>query len=200
MKLSYQYRISHDRPILSDGFMWSIYLYSSGLLLWCFPVPGHHNRVGQWVTRLREIWAGWFHPVAVSRPSYLYNGNPTLEKTVFILRRGPGGFMRSIYLYSSGLLLWCFPVSGPSQYYPGAPLLTWFNFNTNVDKYLRQLQTVGQNYLSIWTVHRWIWGMDKLFHLTIYWAYDYLSMLGFKLMYIIKTDLYQATINRNKPR
>ena len=22
------------------------------------------NRVGQWVTRLREIWAGWFHPVA----------------------------------------------------------------------------------------------------------------------------------------
>ena len=23
------------------------------------------NRVGQWVTRLHEIWAGWFHPVAV---------------------------------------------------------------------------------------------------------------------------------------
>ena len=22
-------------------------------------------RVGQWVTRLHEIWAGWFHPVAV---------------------------------------------------------------------------------------------------------------------------------------
>ena len=23
------------------------------------------DRVGQWVTRLHEIWAGWFHPVAV---------------------------------------------------------------------------------------------------------------------------------------
>ena len=23
------------------------------------------NRVGQWVTRFREIWAGWFHSVAV---------------------------------------------------------------------------------------------------------------------------------------
>ena len=24
-----------------------------------------NHRVGQWVTRLHEIWAGWFHPVAV---------------------------------------------------------------------------------------------------------------------------------------
>ena len=72
-----------------------------------------------------------------------------------------------------------------------------------MDKYLRRLQTVGRNYLSMWTVYRWILKADKLFYLTIYWAYDYLSMLGFKLIYvvkIVKTDFYQATTDRNKPR
>ena len=30
--------------------------------------------------------------------------------------------------------------------------------------------------------------MDKLFHPTLYWVCDYLSMLGYKLIYVCKRD------------
>ena len=43
------------------------------------------------------------------------------------------------------------------------------------------------HYLSIpklQRLHRWNLGMDKYFHPTLYWAGDYLSMLGFKFIHI----------------
>ena len=50
---------------------------------------------------------------------------------------------------------------------------------------------MGWNYLSIPKLqrcNRWSLGMDKVFHLTLYWTYDYLSMLGFKLNHVSKRD------------
>ena len=44
-------------------------------------------------------------------------------------------------------------------------------------------------YLSIPKLHRcnrWSLGMDKLFHPTLYWACNYLSMLGLKLNHVSK--------------
>ena len=48
---------------------------------------------------------------------------------------------------------------------------------------------MGWNYLSIPKLqrcNRWILGMDKQFHLTLYQACNYLSMLGLKLNYVSK--------------
>ena len=33
-------------------------------------------------------------------------------------------------------------------------------------------------------LHHWSLGMDKWFDLTLYWAYDYLSILGLKLIHV----------------
>ena len=59
----------------------------------------------------------------------------------------------------------------------------------SMDKWLHPSQCVGWNVLSIPKIqrlHRWSLGMDKQFHPTFYQAYDYLSMLGLKLMHISK--------------
>ena len=49
---------------------------------------------------------------------------------------------------------------------------------------------MGWNYLSIPKLqrcNRWSLGMDKWFHPTLYWACDYLSMLGLKLNHVSKS-------------
>ena len=49
---------------------------------------------------------------------------------------------------------------------PPPLLLTWFNFNPSMDKWLHVLQSVGWNYLSIPKLqrcNRWSLGMDKWF-------------------------------------
>ena len=51
---------------------------------------------------------------------------------------------------------------------------------------------MGWNYLSILKLqrlHRWSLGMDKLFHPALYWACNYLSVIGLKLIHIIKETL-----------
>ena len=86
-------------------------------------------------------------------------------------------------------VLYVFPSS--TTEIPGGPLLTWFNFNPSVDKYLHPLWSVGWNYLPIpkrQQCNHWSLGMDKRFHLTLYWACDYLSMLGFRLIHVNKRD------------
>ena len=48
---------------------------------------------------------------------------------------------------------------------------------------------MGWNYLSIpklQRLHHWSLGMDKLFHPTLLWACNYLSMLGLKLNHVSK--------------
>ena len=48
---------------------------------------------------------------------------------------------------------------------------------------------MGWNYISIPKLqrcNRWSLGMDKYFHSTLYWACDYLSMLGLKLNHVSK--------------
>ena len=48
---------------------------------------------------------------------------------------------------------------------------------------------MGWNYLScpkLQRLHRWSLGMDKLFHPTLYWSCDYLSVLGLKLNHVSK--------------
>ena len=48
---------------------------------------------------------------------------------------------------------------------------------------------MGWNYLSIpklQRLHRWSLGMDKLFHPALYWACNYLSVIGLKLIHIIR--------------
>ena len=58
---------------------------------------------------------------------------------------------------------------------------SWISFNLSMDQYLHQyLWFVRLNYLSMPKLQRckrWRLGMNKLFHHTPYWAYDYLSML-----------------------
>ena len=45
------------------------------------------------------------------------------------------------------------------------------------------------HYLSIFIrLHRWSLVMDKWFNLTLYWAWDYISMLGLKLIHVRKRD------------
>ena len=34
----------------------------------------------------------------------------------------------------------------------------------------------------------WSLGMDKYFHPTLYWVWDYLSMLGIELIHVTKSD------------
>ena len=49
---------------------------------------------------------------------------------------------------------------------------------------------MGWNYLAIpklQRLYRWSLGMDKSFHLTLYWACVYLFMLGLKLAHVIKS-------------
>ena len=51
---------------------------------------------------------------------------------------------------------------------------------------------MGWNYLSIPKLQRcsrWSLGMDKLFHPTLYWVCDYLSMLGLRLNHVSKSGL-----------
>ena len=68
-------------------------------------------------------------------------------------------------------------------------LLTWIIFNPSMDIWSHVQSSVGWNYLSIPKLQRWNrWslGMDKLFHSTRYHGYNYLSMLGFKLIHVSK--------------
>ena len=51
---------------------------------------------------------------------------------------------------------------------------------------------MGWNYYSIPNLqryNRWSLGIDKQFHLTLYWACYYLSMMGLKLNHVSKTAL-----------
>ena len=73
--------------------------------------------------------------------------------------------------------------------WPGALLLTWFNFNPSMAKQLHPIWCVGWIYLSIPKLqlcNSWSLWTDKWFHLTFYQACDYLSMLGFKLNHVSK--------------
>ena len=70
-------------------------------------------------------------------------------------------------------------------------LLTWINLNHSMDKYLRPLWNVGWNCLFIPELQRrsrWSFGIDKLFHPTVYWAYHYLSVLRLKLIHFNKKN------------
>ena len=54
-----------------------------------------------------------------------------------------------------------------------------------MDKWSHPLWSVGLNYLSIpilQRLHRWSLGMDKLFHLTLFWTCDYSSMLRLRVL------------------
>ena len=71
----------------------------------------------------------------------------------------------------------------------GHLLLTCFDFIPCKDKKLRPLQSVEWNYLSVPKLeryNRWGLGTDKEFHLTLYWAYNCLSMLGVKPIHVSK--------------
>ena len=55
---------------------------------------------------------------------------------------------------------------------------------------------MGWNYWSILKfqqLYRWSLGMDKKFHLTLYWVCDYLSMLGLKLIHVSKSSHWWLT-------
>ena len=55
---------------------------------------------------------------------------------------------------------------------------------------------MGWNYLSIPKLqrcNRWSLGMDKQFHPTLFWARNYLSMLGLKLNHVSKRGHSKAT-------
>ena len=67
--------------------------------------------------------------------------------------------------------------------------LLCFNLNPSRDKWLHLLWSVGWNDLSIpelQRLHHWSLKMDKYFHPTLYWACDYLSMLGLELNHVSK--------------
>ena len=58
-----------------------------------------------------------------------------------------------------------------------------------MDKYLHPLYSVGWKYSSVpklQRLQRWNLEMDKWFYFTLYWACDYLSVLGFKLIHVTK--------------
>ena len=71
----------------------------------------------------------YYKDKTVSRPSYLYKGNPISRKTVFVLRRGPDAVSLMTKLESQYLLCFCVVVSHPPDL--GAallrqPSLHWF--------------------------------------------------------------------------
>ena len=74
---------------------------------------------------------------------------------------------------------------------PGALLLiTWFEFNCNMDKWIHTLWNVGWSYIFIpkpQRCNRWSLGMDKWFHPKLYWVCDYLSTLGLQSNHLKKT-------------
>ena len=79
----------------------------------------------------------------------------------------------------------------------GPLLLTCFSVIPSMDKQLHPLYGVGWNYLSIPKLQRcsyWILGIDKKFHLTLYWACDYLSMLGLKLNHVSKRGHWSSAV------
>ena len=83
---------------------------------------------------------------------------------------------------------WC-NIGIATKWYLGPLLLTWFNFNPSMHKYLHPVLRVGWSYLSIPKLqrcNRWSLGMDKWLHPTHYNGCNYLSMLGFKLNHISK--------------
>ena len=61
---------------------------------------------------------------------------------------------------------------------------------------------MGWNYLSIPKLQRcncWSLGMDKLFHTTLYWACDYLSILGYKLNHVSKRGYWYLHDTKPSP-
>ena len=65
--------------------------------------------------------------------------------------------------------------------------ITWIFFNPINDNLSHPWQNNGLNYLFIpkhQRCNRWSLGMNKYFYPTLHWAYDYLSMLGLKLIHV----------------
>ena len=78
-------------------------------------------------------------------------------------------------------------LSVPCHQYPLS--LLCLNLNPSRDKWLHLLWSVGWNDLSIPELQRlyhWSLKMDKYFHPTLYWACDYLYMLGLELNHVSK--------------
>ena len=102
-------------------------------------------------------------------------------------------------------------------FYPGPLFLIWINFISSMGKWLHPLSCVGEvtnpfpNFNGA-TVEVWEWisnfiphfiRHDKWCHPTLYWASDYLSMLGLKLNHASKwAPCHQNSLNqsRNLPR
>ena len=63
--------------------------------------------------------------------------------------------------------------------------------NVSTRGVITSIINVGWQYLYIPKIQRcsfWSLGLDELFHPTFYWANDYLSMLGLKLVHVSKSD------------
>ena len=60
---------------------------------------------------------------------------------------------------------------------------SWWNMCLTLVALHREHNSIGRIPVRC---NRWSLGMDKLFHPTLYWAYNYLSMLGLKLTHVSK--------------
>ena len=79
---------------------------------------------------------------------------------------------------------------------------TWNNIDPSVDGWLYSIYSMGWNYLSIPNIEGVLLVYDKKLHPRLYWASDYLYMLGSKLIHVSETgtaSTLKAMVNRIAP-
>ena len=121
----------------------------------------------------------WF---SIKISSYQYRKSHCGDKTII---RSSYLHNRIFYPGKMASLYWISPKVAHFQCLQGTPSLTWSNYNPGMYKESNVKQSVGQNYLSFpklkicsshWSLE---WVDNFIPHL--YWACDYLSILGLKL-------------------
>ena len=95
-------------------------------------------------------------------------------------------------LNSASLTLWEGNPSMISEFPHKGPV-TWKHFHRKLVKHTAHATVSWPNTIMTWCsritngpFYHWSLWMDKLFHPTLYWACDYLSMLGSKLIHVCK--------------
>ena len=122
----------------------------------------HKGQIKEWRTP-DNTWYVYFIFILDSRktlPHYKYN-------------------IKSTYIQTNTYHIYIHPIFGHNMFsvinqinccqsdacwYPGALLITWFNFSTSIDKKWHVELSVGWNYLCIpklQRLRRWSFGMDK---------------------------------------
>ena len=180
--ISRKHGLLHKCILLNVGIIfikfWCNTVLKSVMSSWCLTSGGRLNiKMPSYQYRDSHVKDKTVSPTVLS----LTWESPYLGKTVFILRRGPGYLNSLADNYRKHM--WMSTPGAPFIYHGLTIIPTW------ISNYIHHKGWDELTHSKLQRLHRWSLGTEKQFHSKLYWACDYLFMLGFQLNHVNKCNI-----------